>query len=285
MNEINNKTDIKISYSLHKTGKRFTGITLTFSQEKNSNNQSNQLHNNAKLIENKKTNESLDVKDNDQSIIIAAQLQSYGIPQKKALEYVKNYGADICILGIKKLLGEIQKGKNIKNISGYLVSCIENSGNNSNSQEIKASMDAAERLVKTNKTKEIERFHEFDVYINNNEQQILPLFLKHEAKEKIIDEVDIDMLRCLKEVVNQYSDLEKMTTHYLKFKFKDEILNYSKIKNIVQKLEVASKEEKISKLKADLEEKKEDLKNATKTSKKFFEKEITMLKLAIADLI
>lgn len=283
IDEINSKLDINIAYELHKTGKRFTDITLKFSQKKDTSKQLEQPKRQSQEIEHQAPDDPLNL--NDQDIIIAAQLQSYGIQRNKALEYVKTYGADTCKIGIEKLLGEIQKGREIKNISGYLVSCIENAGNNSSSQEIKAAMNAAEELAQDRKAQQMERFNSFDTYINNNEQQILVLLARHESQEKLTDELEIDMLRCLKNVVAQYEDLESMSPYYLTLRFKGDILNYTKIKSLVEELEVATKEERIAKLKADLEVKKAELGEVSGKAKGLVEKEITMLKVAIADLV
>ena len=165
------------------------------------------------------------------------------------------------------------------------MSCIENAGNNSSSQEIKAAIDAAEELAQDRKAQEMERFNSFDTYLNNNEQQILVLLARHEANEKLTDELEIDMLRCLKDVVAQYEDLESMSPYYLTLRFKDDILNYATIKSLVEELEVATKEERIAKLKAELEAKKVELKEVSGKAKGLVEKEITMLKVAIADLV
>ena len=201
------------------------------------------------------------------------------------MEYVKTYGADACKLGIEKLLGEIQKGRDIKNTSGYLVACIENSANNSSAQEIKAAMDAADELVRDRKAQEMKRFNLFDTYINNNEQQILVLLARHEINEKLTDELEIDMLRCLKDAVAQYENLESMSPYYLTLRFKGDLLNYSDIKSLVEELEVATKKERIEKLKAELEAKKTELEEVSGKAKGLVEKEITMLKVTIADLV
>ena len=280
-----NFSDISFNYELHKTGKRFTDITFKFSQKKDSSKQLDQPKRQHQEIEYKTTDEPLNIEVDDQTIIASAQLQAYGIQRNKALEYVKTYGADTCKIGIEKLLGEIQKGRDIKNISGYLVSCIENAGNNSSSQEIKAVMNAAEELTQDRKVKEMELFNKFDSYIENNKQDVLILLSQHEANEKLIDELEIDMLRCLKDVVAQYDDLESMSPYYLTLKFKGNILNYSKIKSVVEELKIASKEERIAKLKTDLEAKKAELDGVKGKAKGLVEKEITMLKVAIADLV
>ncbi len=283
--DLNNFSDISFNYELHKTGKRFTDITFKFSQKKDSSKQLDQPKRQHQEIEYKTTDEPLNIEVDDQTIIASAQLQAYGIQRNKALEYVKTYGADTCKIGIEKLLGEIQKGRDIKNISGYLVSCIENAGNNSSSQEIKAVMNAAEELTQDRKVKEMELFNKFDSYIENNKQDVLILLSQHEANEKLIDELEIDMLRCLKDVVAQYDDLESMSPYYLTLKFKGNILNYSKIKSVVEELKIASKEERIAKLKTDLEAKKAELDGVKGKAKGLVEKEITMLKVAIADLV
>ncbi|WP_203250280.1 replication initiation protein, partial [Cysteiniphilum marinum] len=283
--EINDKTDLVFDYELHKTGKRFTDITLKFSQKKDISKQLDQPKRQPQEIEHQASDAPLNLDVNDQDIIIAAQLQSYGIPRNKALEYVTTYGVDTCKIGIEKLLGEIQKGRDIKNISGYLVSCIENAGNNSSSQEIKAAMDAEEKIKQDRKNQELVRFNEFDEYIYNNREPIATLLLRHQEKEKLIDDVEIDMLRCLKRIVNEYDDLASIHPYYLKLKFKDDFINYEKIQSVVDELEVASKEERIAKLKTDLEAKKAELEGVSGKAKGLVEKEITMLKVAIADLV
>lgn len=283
--EINSKTDLLVSYELKKTGKKFTDIDINFSQKKVISKQPEQSNPQDQRIKHQATDESLNLDINDQDIIIAAHLQSYGIPRNKAIEYVKSYGVNTCKIGIEKLLGEIQKGRDIKNTSGYLVACIENTGNNSSSQEIKSAMSAAEEFVQDRKAQEMKRFNLFDTYINNNEQQITVLLARHEANEKLTDELEIDMLRCLKDVVDQYKDLESMSPYYLTLRFKGDMLNYANIKSLVDELEVATKEERITKLKADLEAKKLELENVSEKAKELVEKEITMLKVAIADLV
>jgi hypothetical protein len=282
--EINKISDIEVSFSLEKEGRSFKKVIFQFnSKARNSNLDKPEQQPQERKYQEADAPLNLDVNGHD--IIIAAQLQSYGIPRNKALEYVKTYGVDICKIGIEKLLGEIQKGRDIKNISGYLVSCIENAGNNSSSQEIKAAMDAADELVQDRKAQEMERFNGFDTYINNNEQQILVLLARNEANEKLTDELEIDMLRCLKDVVSQYDDLESMSPYYLTLRFKGDILSYINIKSLVEELEVASKEERIAKLKAELEAKKTELEEVSVKAKGLVEKEITMLKVAIADLV
>ncbi len=283
--EINDKTDISFEYELHKTGKRFTDITLKFSQKKDKNKQLEQPKRQYSEIEHKSTDEQLNLDLSEQEMIMSAQLFSYGIPRSKALEYVRGYGVDACKTGIEKLLGEIQRGRDIKNISGYLVSCIENSANSKSSKEIKAAMNFAEELAQDRKAQEMERFNSFDAYINNNEQQILVLLAKHEVNKKLTDELEIDMLRCLKGVVGQYEDLESMSPYYLTLRFKGDFLNYANIKSMVEKLEVASKEERIAKLKEDLKAKKKELEKVSGKAKGLVEKEINMLKVAIADLV
>lgn len=285
INDINNKTDINISYELHKTGKRFTDIALKFSQKKDSDKQLDQPKWQPQEVENQVIDETINSGVEDQTLITSIQLQAYGIPRNKALEYVKTYGANTCKLGIEKLLGEIQKGRDIKNISGYLVSCIENASNNSSSEEIKASIIAAEELIETRQARDMERFNKFDSYIETNKQDILVLLARHETKEKLVDELEIDMLKCLKDVIAQYGDLESMSPYYLTLRFKDDILDYRKIKSLVEELEVASNEERIAKLKTDLEAKKSELEKLSGKAKELIEKEITMLKVAIADLV
>jgi plasmid replication initiation protein len=212
--EIKNLTDINFDYELHKTGKRFTHITLKFSQKKNVSKQLDQSKRQPQEIEHQKADEPLDLDLNNQEMILSAQLFSYGIPRSKASEYVRGYGVDACKVGIEKLLGEIQKGRDIKNISGYLISCIESSANNKSSKEIKAAMNLAEELEQDRKAQEMERFYSFDTYINNNEQQILVLLARNESQEKLTDELEIDMLRCLKDVIAQYEDLESISPYY-----------------------------------------------------------------------
>ncbi|WP_116964202.1 replication initiation protein [Fastidiosibacter lacustris] len=279
-----NETDIYVNLEEIKTGRKVTTIVFEFGEKSIFSEKLESLYTD-KVDKNSIVSEKAIIKLDGQTLIVSAQLHAYGIPKKKVLEYISNYGVDACKLGIEKLLGEIQKGREINNISGYLVSCIENASNNSGSQEIKATMDAVEESTQARKAQKMERFNSFDSYINKNEQQILVLLSRHEVKEKITDELEIDMLRCLKDVVAQYEDLESMSPYYLTLRFKGDILNYSKIKSFVDELEVASKEERIAKLKAELEAKKSELMEASEQTKGLVEKEIMMLRVAIADLV
>ena len=58
-----------------------------------------------------------------------------------------------------------------------------------------------------------------------------------------------------------------------------------KIKFLVKELEVASKKERITKLKSDLEKKEVEFKESSKHVRGLLTKEITILKVAIADLV
>lgn len=138
--EINNITDIFLEYELHKTGKRFTHITLKYFQKKDVDNQVGKLKTQPQKMA-LKQQAGADIDNQDTTIV--AQLQSYGIQRGKAWEYVRIYSAKTCIIGIEKLLAEIKKGRDIKNISGYLVSCIESSSSSS-SCKIKATVDLTE---------------------------------------------------------------------------------------------------------------------------------------------
>lgn len=290
--ELNNKSDLHFDYELYKTGKRFTDITLKFSQKKNSTQKLDtrlsktiKTEHQLQLKSRKNELEEPIIKDfDDQTITVAIHLQAYGIPKEKALEYVSRYGVETCNFGIEKLINEISKGKKIKNTSGYLIKCIENSIDKTSFHEIKAVIDVGEQLKQDRKAKELSRFNNFDTYIETNKQDILVLLARHEVKEQLVDELEIDMLRCLKEVFSQYNDLVNMT-YVLKLRFKGQILNYGSIKSLVNNLKVATKEERIAKLKSELEIKKLELIEAGGQAKGLVDKEITILKVAIADLV
>ena len=282
--EINKKTDLNFCYELHKQGKRYTDITLKFSQKVSAKKNDMRKQQPQKKIEHQPVEEPITTNPDDQTLIISAHLQSYGISKKKSLEYVSNYGAATCKLGIEKLLNEIQKGRKIKNISGYLVSCIENEANTTNADEVKAVMDSVDDIKDKAYSKKIELLEGFDEYINNNDQDILILLARHEAQTKLVDDYEINMLDCLKDVLDQYSGLENSDL-ILKLQFKGDMLNYDMIKKVVNELEVASNEERIVKLKAELAAKKLELDAANEGAKGLVEKEINMLKVAIADLV
>ena len=146
-------------------------------------------------------------------------------------------------------------------------------------------MDAAEDLIQSRKAKEVELFRNFDSYVKNNEESILILLARHEAKEKLFDFIEIDMLKCLKKFIQEYEDLKKAYQFHLGIKFKGNMFTYIGLKLIIDDIKVASKEERISKLKADLEVKKAELEKVSGKVKGLVEKEITTLKLAIADLV
>ena len=282
INEIN-KTDLCVVMEEGKTGKKVTTITFRFFEKPPEKERSQKLLDENELQLNLTTridNKPLTFNLNDESMIAYAQLQSYGMSKNKALEYVTNYGTEICKIGIEKLLNEIQKGRTINNISGYLVSCIENTSNRINSSEIKVAMSAASKLKKIHQ----DSFEKFDSYVNNNEQQILLLFSRYEAKEKLVDEIEIDIYECLKEITLQYHELEEVP-QCLTSRFRGRKLDYIKIKTLVEELKIATKSERIINLKEQLQIKKLELDQVSDQFKVMVEKDITMLKVAIADLV
>lgn len=278
-----NETDLYVNLEEMKTGKKVTTIAFKFGEKSISSEQIESSSNdNPDAISFLPEKETVSV--NDQYIIMSAHLQSYGIPRKKALEYVKTHSADTCKIGIEKLLGEIQKGRDIKNISGYLVSCIENSGNNASADELKVVMNVVNESKDKAYAEKIEFFQGFNEYIAKNAQDVLILLARHKAKVHLVDAYEIDMLDCLKDVLKQYRGLENSDL-MLELSFKGDVLSYDIIKNIVNELEVATQEERIAKLKVELKAKKTELIGASKQTKGLVEKEINMLKVAIADLV
>jgi len=123
------------------------------------------------------------------------------------------------------------------------------------------------------------------------------MLLKNKAKRIIESNQDIstgaliDKLVVVDELQQLNNALRRISAKYPLIKGKNDyerkqkLLNYSNIKSLVEGLEVASKEERIAKLKANLEAKKAELEKVSGKAKGLIEKEIMMLKVAIADLV
>ena len=287
--ELNSKTDLTFEYFLEKSGKRFSKIILKFSQK------STQMHdkqdrNNYKhkglFIEKIEQNEGSFLARKNKQII--PMLLSYGVSKAKANSLINNYGKETCASSIQKLLNEIEKGKQIKNITGYLIRCIENQEKNLNSSEISMAMDIKKELKFRKIKARQERFYEFDRYIHRNEKNVLMLIEKHYKKEKLIGENEISFLNSLIELVAEYQDIIKnntplTTTPIINSKIL--LLTCSTIAEISKKIEVASNPERIADLKKQLEAEKIKLNYSKPQAKLLIEGEISIIQNKIINLL
>jgi len=285
--EINSKTDINFDYELHKTGRKFTEITIKFSMKKENKEITTNTKVNNLLLENKShetLNRIVDKELDQESKTALLQLRSYGIQQKQASDLINKYGVGACKIGVERLLGEIDKGNEIKNISGYLVKCIQSQSEVVSSDHIQAAKQAAQEIEEKKHNEKMARFQSFNKYIKSNEQDILVLFHHYKAKNKLTNANDINMLECLKDAVNEYIDL-KDNDLVLTTRFDSDLLYYDTISDLVSNLKVASNKERIALLKTDLVKKKQELDGADDSVSPILEKEISMIQAEIVELI
>jgi len=279
--EINLHTDINLDYELHKTGKRYTDITLKFRLKKENNNIKDESKNNSITHESQPQKpEELD----QESKTALLQLRSYGIQQKQASDLINKYGVGACKIGVERLLFEIDKGNEIKNISGYLVKCIQSQSEVVSSDHIQAAKQAAQEIEEKKHNEKMARFQSFNKYIKSNEQDVLVLLHHYKAKKKLVNANDINMLECLKGAVNEYIDL-KDNDLVLTIRFNSDLLYYDTISDLVSNLKVASNKERIALLKTDLVKKKKELDGADDAVSPILEKEISMIQAEIVELI
>ena len=162
--EINNKTDLNFDYCLIKSGKKFTHITLKFSQKKNTTSKELISTDQPQIIDQNKLSQKALETDTAMPIVSTSlvQLRSYGITETKASTLLKDYGEKACQDGIQSLLSEIQNGKVIKNIAGYLVKCIENTSNKIDSEVISEEMKQQHQIQQEEQQKLAQNFDDFE---------------------------------------------------------------------------------------------------------------------------
>ncbi|WP_162902308.1 replication initiation protein [Facilibium subflavum] len=281
--EINEKTDLNFGYQLHKTGRRFTDITLKVTQKANEKSK-NTLNERVGYEDNYKEVAGKEDHLDKENRITILKLRSYGIKQDKASALVKIHGDEICNTGINKLLNEIDKGKDIKNVSGYLIKCIESQSNTPNSDDIQLAKSIADEIKQKKLDITLARHKEFDDYIKNNEQDILVLIMRYRKNQILFDANEINMFEYLKDVVEQYSDLVDNNL-ILTTKYNDEFLSYKNIRQVINELSVASNKDRIAKLKSSLSIKKQEYEISDGKEKNLVKKEIDMIQAEIADLV
>lgn len=99
--EINKKTDLRVQYELEKRGRKIVAITFDVSGVT-----------------------QYEVKEKN-SIEILSKLQGYGIQEKLAHELIQKHDEDYILANIRVVEEDLQSGKDIRNIPGYLLKAFE----------------------------------------------------------------------------------------------------------------------------------------------------------------
>lgn len=290
--EISDKTDIIFEYNLEKVGRSFKNIELHISQKKSipkilENNiidsvsigcsQGNTKELNTDFDDIKSTNTLVDDK-------IFVLLRSYGINEKKALWLIESHGNEACESGVEKLLLEIGKGNPINNVSGYLIKCIENGVNDVNSENIKKSLNEKELAKQQKEEEKQNQISDINSYISKNESGIVVLCSRYEKNEKLYNEEEIELVEALKELIDKNHTI-KNELSYFGIMFNGHLLSYQMLENVLKKLEIADNNSRISKLKNELLEKKNELASAKSPFKEMLENEINLISMKIANLV
>jgi len=287
-----NKTDLDINIDEEKTGKKVTCLVFNYqvkvdnNQDKNNGDLKSTLNPNV-LNTKEKTCVSItqpQTPEDQESKTALLQLRSYGILQNQASDLINKYGVVACKIGVERLLGEIDKGNEIKNISGYLIKCIQSQSEVVTSDDLQAGKQVAQEIEEKKNSEKMARFQSFNKYIQSNEQDVLVLLHHYKAKKKLTNANDINMLECLKDAVSEYIDL-KDDDLVLTTRFDSDLLYYNTISDLVSKLKVATNKDRIALLKTDLDKKKQELDGADDSVSPILEKEISMIQAAIVDLI
>jgi len=101
VDEINKKTDLRISYELLKQGRKITAICFEV--------------NGPSIHEEKDKN----------NIEIFSKLEAYGVRSKQAQKLIENHDEDYILANIRVVEEDLKNGKNIRNVTAYLMKAFE----------------------------------------------------------------------------------------------------------------------------------------------------------------
>jgi plasmid replication initiation protein len=283
--EINKNTDLVLKIENIKTGKKVTNLLFNFSLNPE------QDVNSSVPIGYDDTN--LNVNNNERNsshtYSVATTLCSYGISIKNAEILVNDYGSKAVLNSINSLLSEINKGKDIKNVSGYLLGIIKNTPLHSlSSEEITFKQSEARQI----RDKEVAMYEENWLSIETHLQTIqtkidnLYQILKSggliyeqsgiETQEtlKMIIEMNPDLLDSKRPLLGVYVDAGKLA------------INMALLSGLAFDIKIAEPLQRLSYLKKAVQQKtKEILEAKDPLDKNILDSEIKELKDLIVSLI
>lgn len=173
-NQINKFTDLNFSYSLLKTGKKYTDIEVRFSQ-KNIPVEAKTSNDNEKLVENQNIGKAIEISSSKEMLL---ELTNYfGVTKLKAESIIENYSIECIESAIISMKSEISKGAKIGNIAGYLVRCIQNVASlDTSSDNIAASIEHENMVATKNQEAKSTKLDEFVSWCCDNESYIDKLY-------------------------------------------------------------------------------------------------------------
>jgi hypothetical protein len=256
--EINELSDINFDYELTKTGKKYTDIQLFFSKKNMDQDLISQ-----KII----PNTSQLPLDKDSNHSMAIQLRAHGIKAKKANELISLYGNKAAEIGIKNLLTEIGNGRNIKNISGYLITILENNAENVTSADIKEQQEITNKSIKQESEKKEINWKSIETHCSKNQLGIEKLY-NLKAGSKLAFQEDIEIYESLKLLLEMNPELIESKRPILGAYINDAGINFDTLNNIASKFEIANDAEKMLVFKKQLDIEKEKLINEHDAARK-----------------
>jgi plasmid replication initiation protein len=209
--EINDNTDIELTIENIKTGKKVTHLLLEFSLKPEMNIQLEQSENKSTPIEleNKAERNTININT------LQNTLNSYGVRTKNANILISEYGEAAVRKGVELLNEEINNGKEIKNIPGYLISIIKNN------IMIPSTEDIAIRNENKKNDKRLQdlAFEENWIMIENflkeNNSILEELYQTYKNGKYLLDQKHIEFQENLKILVSMNPELIEMKRPFL----------------------------------------------------------------------
>jgi plasmid replication initiation protein len=232
--EINSLTDLKFSYELIKSGRSYSDIIFRFSQKNYIDGEI--AHNESHIKQNNSPEVSVLQLEDKKGVIL--QLRSHGIKEKKASDLITRYGLTAAEESLSALLAEIDKGKNIKNVSGYLIRIIENSVNSISSADIKNNQIAVKKAREEENIKTEANWESIENYCSKNQSGIEKLY-NFKENTKLVEQEHIDVFESLKILIEMNPELIGYPRPIIGIYINISAVTLGVLHDIVCKLEIA----------------------------------------------
>ena len=203
--EINEHTDLIFDYSLIKKGRSFDEVEFKFDSKPNYIENDDHSTEQIQLTDNSPSSFN-DTKNITLKCYIEGELNRYGIKKNKIAYLIQTYGYETIDTSIESVRTEIKNGKEIKNIAGYLLKCIENNEPKITASELKIELDQ-ESEIETKEKLEIEnKWQQVEKFCSEKESLLNDLYLSIDSNTELFDQELIDFLDELKMFLEFYHD-------------------------------------------------------------------------------
>ena len=297
--ELNSKTDLEFSYTLQKTKNRYSHIHITVSNRQalpSSTRNNKPEHNNEQAYTGEKqateTSAKMQARSKSQKIrTLELQLRSYGVNARKAESLVQAYGEEAVEQGVSQLLEEIDKGKHIENIGGYLVALIEGGeGKKISSADISRQQSEQKQEKARENEQVIQRWQSIDDFCARHCEFLNRLLSHYSQGQALVDDEDIAFYSQLEKMLDNPGRAIEVPAPLNGMTFEQDGRSYSlslqALCRIMQALTIAeSDDDKLAVYRDKLAAYKKRRDEAAESEQSAIDQEIMDLKLKIADLI